>query len=232
MAKLKVTVICLFVGLGSLLASCAGGGQSRLMDGVAVSGGSQDAQRAPEEYKINPQDKISINVYPDKTFSIPDVRVSADGTILLPPLGLILVQGRTASELGAELQKRLADCCLQRPQVAVQVTDTVSQQITVMGAVKAPNAYNLRGRTTLLQAVTMAGGPDNALANTKRIGVIRYTDGKRTGKIFNLQDIQAGRAEDPLIVGGDEIIVDTSDGKSTWRGFVQAMPLASIFMLF
>jgi polysaccharide export outer membrane protein len=190
------------------------------------------AQTQTEEYRIGPQDKLSINVYPVKDFSIPSTRVAADGTILLPAIGALPAQGKTTTQLGQEIQAKLAACCLQKPLVVVQVEETISQQLTVTGAVKVSNVYNLRGRTTLLQAISMAGGVDNTTANIKRVGVIRMTGGKRMGAVFNLADIQAGRAEDPEVFGGDQIIVDTSDRKSAWRATVQALPLASMFTLF
>ena len=135
-------------------------------------------------------------------------------------------------ELTRDIQDRLKACCLQDPQVAVEVTEAFSQQITVMGAVKTPNTYNLRGRTTLAQAVAMAGGTDDALADTGRVGVIRYQNGQRSGQVFNLKSILAGRANDPEIYGGDQIIVDTSTAKSTWKTLLQAIPLAGVFAMF
>ncbi len=225
----------IFVLVGLVLSACAGGGQTRLANDAAVLGAPDPviyAQSETEEYTIGPQDRLSINVYPVRDFSIPSVRVTADGSVLVPPIGSVRAQGKTATALAAEIQAALIQCCLQRPQVVVQVEETISRQITVSGAVKTSNYYNLRGRMTLTQAVAMAGGPDPQTADTRRVGVIRMVGGQRTGKVFNLQDIQANRAEDPEIFGGDQIIVDTSDSKSTWRNIISAMPFAALFTVF
>lgn len=233
---LKIKLPPVLVGLACLMVVGCAGGQSRLADNSVGDLAPPDSitavQKVVEDYRIGPQDRLSVAVYPARDMSMPSARVTADGSIMLPPLGALRAQGKTASELSREIEARLSECCLQRPQVVVQVEETVSQQITVTGAVKASNVYNLRGRVTLMQAIAMAGGLDIATANPKRVGVIRVTNGQRTGKIFNLEDIQAGRAEDPEIYGNDRIVVDTSNSKTAWRNVIQAIPLAGIFRPF
>ena len=225
----------MLLALPLCLMGCAGSGGSRLADNVDVLGAPDAityAQLEVEEYRLGPQDKVSITVYPVKEYSLPNARVAGDGSVLVPPLGLLRAQGKTTAAFAAEIKAGLTACCLKNPEVVVQLEETMSRQITVTGAVKTANVYNLRGRTTLLQAISMAGGVDSATANLKRVGVIRMVNGQRTGKVFNLLDIQAGRAADPDVFGGDQIIVDTSDRKSAWRTVLSAIPITSFFAVF
>jgi polysaccharide biosynthesis/export protein len=217
------------------LCACASGGQDRLADSPGAFGPPDPVDYANskvDEYRISPYDKLSIAVFPVRDYTVPAVRVAADGSILVPPLGSIRAQGKTIAALAAEIEAGLTECCLRKPQVVVQVEETISQQVTVTGAVKSANVYNLRGPTTLVKAINLAGGPDLGIADIRRVGIIRQINGQRAGKIFNLREIQAGRAEDPEVFGGDQIIVDTSDAKSAWRTVLSAIPVSSIFAVF
>lgn len=182
-----------------------------------------------DEYRISPNDKLNITVFPIADFTSPTASVDAGGNIILPRVGTIQASGKTARELSRELEATLKACCLQNPQVVVQVNETTSQQIVVTGAVVASDVYNLRGSTTLLKAITLAKGPDRATANLKRVAVFRTIDGKRMGALFDVAAIRDGRAEDPQIFGGDTIVVDSSRSKSVWRSAVSAVPFFGVF---
>ena len=56
--------------------------------------------------------------------------------------------------------------------------------------------------------------------------------GQRTGAIFNLEDIRAGKAADPVIYGGDYIVVDSSQTKSAWHNVISAIPFIGAFAAF
>lgn len=214
-----------------LLSACATTDLAGTMDANLAP---PDAPAPPQEYRISPNDKLSISVYPATVtnFSMPSVRVDATGNILFPATGILVAQGKTSGELAAEIQGKLAACCLRQPQVVVQIEETISQQITINGAVVQAGAYNLRGTTTLMQALALARGPDRATADMTRVAVYRMSGGQRTGGIFNLKDILAGKAQDPVIYGGDMIYVDSSQAKSAWRNIVSAVPFVGAFGAF
>ena len=229
-------VVSVIAAVG-LLAGCAS--EPSLLDsetgGTSVAslpGSTFSSEGVDREYRINAADRLSISIYPDKTLTLADVRVDANGSVLVPPLGIVKVEGRTTAEAGKLISDGLAKCCLRSPQVAVQITEAISQQFTVTGAVKTPNTYAMKGKVGLLQAVSMAGGPDPTVADTRRVGIIRTINGQRAGKIFNLQDIMAGRDANPDILPGDEVIVDSSKGKGAWKSVMQALPLATLFAIF
>lgn len=227
-----IKTLCLAVAASMLLAGCAS-------DSPVTHGGFTNLGVAPPtdvaltpDYKVGPLDKLSILVFRNQDFSQPTAQVSANGQLLLPMIGAVQASGKTADEIAADITAKLSDCCLNNPNVTVLVTEAVSQQITVTGAVTTSGVYVLRGRTTLLQAVSMAGGPDKLTADTKRIAVYRIVDGQRMGALFDLNAIRAGKAEDPAVYAGDTIIVDTSASKSAWRNITGAIPLFSIFRPF
>ena len=108
-------------------------------------------------YRIGPKDLIEI-----KVFEVPELnierRVSAEGTINLPLIGDVPVQGLTDVELANRLKALLEAKLLQRASVAVQLREFRSKPISVLGAVKQPGNLSLSGRWTLLEAISAAGG--------------------------------------------------------------------------
>jgi polysaccharide export outer membrane protein len=180
------------------------------------------------EYRIGPLDKLNINVFQVKDLTLEKVQVDASGQILLPLIGVVQAGGKTTAELSAEIAARLQEKYLQSPQVSVLVEEAASQKVTVDGAVTEAGVFEIRGRTTLLQAVAMAKGP-NRTANLHRVVVFRQIDGKRNAATFDLQAIRRGKAEDPEIYGDDVVVVDSSALKGAWRETVGALPAFNIF---
>lgn len=181
------------------------------------------------EYKVGPLDKLSITVYRVQELTLEGVQVDASGRLSLPLVGTIEVSGRTAPQIAEEISKRLKGTYLQDPQVTVWVVEATSQKVTVDGAVMQPGVYLLSGKTTLMQAVAMAKGPDNKLANLERVVVFREIDGQRYAAVFNLKRIRKGLDPDPDIFGNDVVVVDGSQLKQIWREVIGSLPGLAIF---
>ena len=182
-----------------------------------------------EEYRLGPQDKIDVNVYQVKDLTVQGLQIDSAGNIFLPLIGGVAASGLTPSQLANEIAARLKGQYLQEPQVSVSVREAISQKVTVDGAVVQPGVYAMSGPTTLLQAVAMAKGADNKYANLKRVTVFRTVGGQRQAAVFDLREIRAGRAADPVIHSNDVIVVDGSGVKGVWREILGAIPVLSIF---
>ena len=221
-----IPVLCCFA-----LAAC--GGSSLKGGDFQANLGMPDTTRViavnPVEYKLGPMDKITINVFQMKELNAEKIQIDASGKIMMPVVGLVELAGRTTPEVAKEIHDKLAACCLQNPQVIVRLDEALSQQITVTGAVVESNIYALKGRTTLVEAITMAKGPDRRTADLKRVAIFRIINGQRQGALFNVDAINRGQAPDPEVFGGDQIIVDSSDTKSVWHGIVSTVPFLGVF---
>jgi polysaccharide export outer membrane protein len=182
------------------------------------------------DYRVGPQDLIEISV-----FQVPDlsrtVRVNSGGQISLPLIGVIQAGGLTIQELEKTIGKRLSEKYLQDPQVTAFVKEFTSQRVTLEGSIAKPGIYPLTGRTTLLQAVALAGGLDK-LADPKGVIVFRQIGGKKMGAVFDLRNIRTGKDEDPLLYGDDVVVVEASGSKTAMRRFIEAMPVLGIFGAF
>ena len=110
-----------------------------------------------QEYLIGPDDLLSINVFEAQELNR-DVRVSAGGEISLPLLGAVRAAGLTPRELEIVLQELLHRTYMKDPHVSVFVREVQSHPVSVMGAVKRPGVFQIRGNKTLLEVLSLAEG--------------------------------------------------------------------------
>lgn len=109
--------------------------------------------------KIGPNDLISISVYDSPEFTR-QVRVAADGTIILPMMRHAIP---AAGLMPRELEDRIAQALiserlLKEPSVIVTVAEYVRRPVIVTGAVRSPVTIQALGDLTLMDAITRAGG--------------------------------------------------------------------------
>jgi polysaccharide export outer membrane protein len=172
----------------------------------------QQPTKSVDEYRIGPGDLIEFSV-----FQVPElsrtVRVSSRGFVSLPLIGAVPASGRTPEQLETLVAKKLSENYLQDPQVSVFIKEYVSQRVTVEGSVQRAGIFPLTGRTTLLQAIAMASGVD-PLANQNEVKIFREKNGTRQTLVYNLEEIRAGKADDPEIEGNDVVVVDKSGTRS------------------
>lgn len=181
-------------------------------------------------YKIGPQDVLDITV-----FQVPDltrtVQVADTNSINLPLVGTVSTKGKTPQDLEHDLARILGARYLQSPQVSVFVREYNSQRVTVDGAVAKPGIYPLRDKTSLLQVIAMAGGPNTDTASDTVL-VFRQQGGSRSVARFDIDDIRSGKAVDPVMQAGDVVVADASQTKETFSLFLRALPAATLFRPF
>lgn len=108
------------------------------------------------EYRIGAHDLLEINVFeaPELNRSL---RVSASGEITMPLIGTVQSAGLTSRDLEFVLEERLRKY-LKDPHVGVFVSTIESHPISVVGAVKKPGVFQVRGPKTVLEMLSMAEG--------------------------------------------------------------------------
>ena len=110
-----------------------------------------------QEYTVGEGDVLDINVYENEDLST-TVRVSSDGTVRVPLLGEINVKDLTVSKVSAKIEKLFADGYLVNPQVDVFIAEHRSKKAIILGQIRNPGQYELRGRITFLEFISKAGG--------------------------------------------------------------------------
>jgi len=109
------------------------------------------------EYRIGPEDVLNINIFEAQELNR-EVRVSAGGDISLPLLGSVRAAGLTPRELEFVLQGLLHRTYMKDPHVSVFVHEMQSHPVSVMGAVRRPGVFQIRGSKTLLEVLSLAEG--------------------------------------------------------------------------
>lgn len=224
----------LLIVIAGLLTACGGSRMdvTQMTAAQAVDLGATQGGASPQaEYRIGVGDKLDVRVFQVPDLSFDQLVVDTSGNIQIPLIGAVQSAGRTSGELSTDIATRLAAQYLRNPQVTVTVTEAASQKITVDGAVTKPGVYEMRGSTSLLQAVAMAEGPTR-VADLTKVAVFRTVSGQRSVALFDLAAIRQGRADDPAVLGDDVIVVDTSRLNSALREIVTAVPALAIFRPF
>ena len=212
------------VAASQLVANC---GMDAAQTNKPVTAAFSSADSATE-YRISSQDILQISVFQVNDLNSA-VQVSQDGTITLALIGKVQVAGRTASEAEQIIAGKLRQKYLQSPQVSVSVK-TYGKRITVSGEVKTPRVLPDDGNTTLTQAIANSGGLSD-IGNSARVHIARSRDQHVQDEIFNLDDIQAGKATDPLLKGGDIVVAEQSGAKVAFKDMTALLPFAVIASL-
>jgi polysaccharide export outer membrane protein len=150
--------------------------------------------QAPEthDYVIGPEDVLDISVW-DNTQMSRTVSVRPDGKISLPLLNDVAAGGLTAMQLRSQLATALARF-MPDPVVSVIVHDIHSFKVTIIGEVKQPGRQELRSRSTVLDALAMAGGFTDYAARG-RIMVLRRRGNTTYSVPFAFDKIAAGNLQ-------------------------------------
>lgn len=175
---------------------------------------------------IGPQDTLAIRVFEVKDLTFDAEQVDSSGQLMLPLIGKVQAGGKTTGQLEDELSQRLSKY-LQSPQVTVSIVQSASQKVTVEGNVKTPGVFLIRGKTTLMQTIAMAGGPDDE-ADVHKVAVIRLDNGVRKAATIDYAAIKAGKIGDPLVQGDDVVVVGESQIKMVWANVMKNLPIFTL----
>lgn len=229
--NLSVSHRLLLASLAVALAGCSGSGMGPIALPSGPSAYETIPVRAMDELiaqRIRAGDKLSIRVFGEPELTNDDYVVDASGFIQVPLAGQIIAGGQSPDAVRLELVRRLGARFIRDPQVTVAVAERAKSNFAVEGQVNEPGVYEADNSTTLLAALARAKSP-NKTAKMDEVLVFRTIDGRRMGGRFNLNDIRAGRADDPQIIGGDTIVVGYSSAKGIWQDFLASTPLFNLF---
>ncbi len=162
-------------------------------------------------YPIAPGDIIRVTVFQEDDLKSL-LRVSQEGDITFPLVGIIPVKGLSTAQAAQAIAARLRRGYLINPQVTVTVMEFAKHRFTVLGEVQKPGAYDLpdQQHVSLLQAIGMAGGYTN-IADPRKVTLIRKIDGRQRTFHFDARKMAEGDAESSFTVHtGDVITVGES----------------------
>ena len=184
-----------------------------------------DLIQPERSYLIGPLDKVSIDVYgvPELSRS---VQVDASGRIAVPLLGSLAASGKTPLELGSLIAQQLRGRYVREPRVTVNLTETLSQNVTIDGAVTKPGQYQIAGRDTLMRAIARAEGT-TAFAEEGHVVIFRRVNNHDMAALYDVRAIRQGIYPDPEIYANDVIQVGDSPSRHLFHDLVSVSPVLS-----
>ncbi len=153
-------------------------------------------------YKVGPADILNIRVWNEAEFSGP-VAVHDDGMITLPLVGDLPAGGKTPNQIQQIIAKALAKYVV-KPLVTVTVQTVESKKYYMDGLIARPGEYPLITPTTVLEAISKAGGLQE-FGNPKKIYILRGNERIR----FNYKDVIHGKNmnQNIQLQPGDHIVI-------------------------
>lgn len=109
------------------------------------------------DYVIGGGDTLKVSVY-DHVDLDSKVRVSDQGSIILPLIGTVNISGMTIDKATQKIASLYSAGYIINPQVSVFVEEYRSQKVTILGQVKKPGVYELRETNTILEMISKAEG--------------------------------------------------------------------------
>jgi polysaccharide export outer membrane protein len=174
-------------------------------------------------YFIGPFDKLMIDVYGVPELSARAVQADASGRISFPLVGTVDAAGKTPEQLAAILAEGLRANYIRNPQVQVNLTETVSQTITVDGQVREPGIFPVVGEMTLMRAIARARGTTE-FAKLQDVVVFRTVNGQKMAAVYNLKAIRRGVYGDPDLYANDVVVVGDSKSTRALRDVLTFLP--------
>ena len=182
-----------------------------LMIGCAIPGLITEEDRIPpskleNEYIIGQEDMLDIVVWRNEDLSV-TVPVRPDGMISLPLLNDVKAAGLTVKQLQQSLAERLKPF-MDAPDVAVIVVEVRSRNFFIQGEVQQPGVFPLNIDTTVVQAISMAGGFTEFAKKNKCFIIRKGGEGERRIEI-NYKAIVTGKDPEQNIYvrPGDTLII-------------------------
>lgn len=168
---------------------------------------AQQAQAPPPDYRVGPGDRIFVSVAQRPDLNREFV-IGPEGTVTIPLIGDVNVNGQTAQQMQVTLLQALRDYYPSINRVDVTVTQAVSQVIYVTGEVRLPGKYNFSGAMNLWEAIREAGGPLQS-ANLDSVRIVKDRSRGGTSRVVNvLSAIEGGSVDSlPDLEPGDTIII-------------------------
>ncbi len=189
---------------------------------VAPQSAQEQAARAREEavksesreqlsgdgYQVGINDMLEISVLePESILRLE--RVAPDGTITFPYIGTVMVKGLNIPQIRDRVYEELTNGYLKYPVVQVALKESNSKLYMVYGEVNRPGSYQLEEYSTVMRAISVAGG-FTRFGNSSRVKILRprkNSSGYDTIKIDINKVMGGDSTEDVQLKSGDMVVV-------------------------
>lgn len=180
---------------------------------------AQDAASSPENgttrrlVQLGAGDSVTIHVYgqPDMTTT---AYVADNGTLPVPLAGPVQVAGLSPAEAADRIEQALRDgMFLVDPSVTLNVVQSRSQRVSVLGEVRTPGLYQIDSNTPIYEVLAQAGGTTENSADMAY--VLRQDKNGETQRFpIDLRGLSSGALSSSgvqRLQGGDSIFIPKAE---------------------
>jgi polysaccharide export outer membrane protein len=185
----------------------------------------QFGQREPR-YLLRPGDVFDLQFEFSPEYN-QTATVQPDGFVMLRGVGDLHVAGKTVPELTESL-KQSYGAFLAQPVISVVLKDFEKPYFIANGQVEKPGKYELRGDTTVVEALAIAGGLNGKAKHSQVLLFRRVSQEWVEAREVDVKKMLNGKNlnEDVHLKPGDMIYVP----KSRWSSVKQFIPYTSLSM--
>ena len=173
---------------------------------LCIFAGSIYAENLHEAYLLHAGDTVLISVWKEESLQ-KQVIVLPDGSVTIPLLGRVEVAGHSTPEVEQSLTLQLKKY-FPEPIVSVVIIGIEGNRAYVTGKIVKAGSIVISGPTTVLQAISLAGGLDK-FADESGIKIIRNSLGGQEILPVNYKEIISGKniSTNIQLKAGDTIVV-------------------------
>lgn len=162
-------------------------------------------QKKQAEYRISPDDTISIYVFPSQELSR-ELRVQPNGSIEMPFIGSVPVAGMTSAEASRRLETLLAKY-VTSPQVGITVQKFSLRRVAILGEVRSPGFYDYYENMKMLDLIAQCSGLGDYPKLQKTV-VFRRNADPNTAVVMDLEPlIQGDMNNNYALMPGDVVFI-------------------------
>lgn len=184
-------------------------------------------QRFPR-YRLRSGDVVDLN-FPFTPEFNQTITLQPDGYVNLRGLGDLYIQDKTVPEVVGAVRDAYGKI-LRDPVVTVELKDFEKPYFIVGGEVTRPGKYDLRGDTTIIQAVAIAGDFKAQSKSSQVLLFRRVSDDWVEVRQVDIKHVIRSRnlTEDPHLRPGDMVFVP----KNAWSKLDRFIPVPSLGVFF
>ncbi|HEY4903800.1 MAG TPA: polysaccharide biosynthesis/export family protein [Candidatus Sulfotelmatobacter sp.] len=227
--KMRAAAMLMVLPLAAALATAQEVVSENVPAKPAAGAAEPQFQSRDTRYKIAPGDSFDLNFELSPEFNQTAVAVQPDGFVTLRGIGDLNVQGQTVPELTQTLRGAY-NKILNDPIISVILKDFEKPYFVADGQIGKPGKYDLRGDTTLTQAIAIAGGFKDSSRHSQVLLFRRVSDQWMEAKVINVKQMEktGNLKEDPMLHPGDMLFVP----KNTMSKVDKFFPSASMGTFF
>lgn len=183
----------------------------------AAQSGLQHRARPSMEYTLGPGDQVVLHVTDVEEVTDKPIRIDPSGYIDLPMAGRVEAAGLTPAQLQAVLVTKFSKF-VTSPEISVNLAESASQPVSVVGEVNNPGVHQLGGSRRLLEVISLSGGlkpdagPTVIVTRDPRHGVLTGQGAHTTPdgysvEAFSLDALMAASSpENNIAIAPDDVI--------------------------